>query len=107
MDNNNLVTALLAQIQTSIGLIGMVKKLATDKILAKRWSFTPEKTITATMQREIRTKLHPLFLRRVRMNDRNVCYHCLADFVFSDMMFASKVIKKVNRCAQAYATDFG
>ena len=41
------------------------------------------------------------------MNDCNRCYHHLAHHVFSDMMFASKVSSRGNRCEQVYATDFG
>ena len=44
MDNDNLATALEAQIQISIELIGMVRKLSIDPIVfAKRWGITPEK----------------------------------------------------------------
>ena len=44
MDNDNLATALEAQIQISIALIGMVRKPSIDPIvLAKRWDITPEK----------------------------------------------------------------
>ena len=67
MDNNKLASALEAQIQISIMLIGMVKKPSIDPIvLAKRWCITPDKaqkTIQATMQRGIRTMLHPLLSR--------------------------------------------
>ena len=111
IDNDNLVSALEAQIQISIELIGTVRKRSIDPIvLAKRWGIFPEKvqkTIQATTYRGIRTMLHPL-LSRFRRNDRNLYYHylyyhCLAHSVFSDMMFASAV----SRCAQSYATDFG
>ena len=54
MDNNNVVTAMSAQIQISIGLIGMVRKPSVELIvLAKRWSITPQKAqknTQATMQ---------------------------------------------------------
>ena len=67
MNNENIATALAAQIQISIGLIGMVRKPSVKLIvLAKRWDITPEKAqkaIQATMQRGIRTMLHPLLLR--------------------------------------------
>ena len=44
MDNNNLATALKAQIQISIVLIGTVRKPPIDPIvLAKRWGITLEK----------------------------------------------------------------
>ena len=61
MDNDNIATALSAQIQTSIALIGMVRKLSFEPIVsAKRWGITPEKaskTIQATTWRGIRTML--------------------------------------------------
>ena len=111
MDNDNLATALPAQIQISIALIGTVRKLSVGLIvLAKRWGITPEKaqkTIQATMQKGIRTMLHPLLSRQFRMNDCNLCYCCLKHPIFSDMMFPSTVSRKGNRCAQVYATDFG
>ena len=67
IDNDNLATALSAQIQISIVLISMVRKPSVEPIvLAKRWGITPEKaqkTIQATMQRGIRTIFHPSFSR--------------------------------------------
>ena len=111
MDNDNLATALEAQIQISIVLIGMVRKPSIDLIvLAKRWGITPEKaqkTIQATTQRGIRTMLHPLLSRRFRTNDRNLRYQHLAHSIFSDTMFASTMSRRGNRCAQVYATNFG
>ena len=67
MDNDNLATDLLAQIQISIALIGMVRKQSGESIiLAKRWDITTEKaqkSIQATRHRGIRTMFHPLLLR--------------------------------------------
>ena len=40
------------------------------------------------------------------MNDRNLHYHCLAQLVFSETMFASRVSRRGNRCAQVYARAF-
>ena len=110
MDNNNVVTALESQIQISAVLTGMVRKQSVEPIvLAKRWGITPEKaqkTIQATTQRGIRTMLYTSLSRRFRINDQNLCYHCLAHPVFSDMMFANKVSRRGNRCAQVYGKDF-
>ena len=111
MDNCNLVTELEShiQIQISIALIGTVRKPSVELIvLAKRWGATSEKaqkTIQAIMQKGIRAMLPPLLSRQLRTNDRNLCNHCLAHPVFSDMMFACKVSRRDNRCAQLYATD--
>ena len=62
MDNKNLATALKAQIQMSLVLIGTVRKPSIKPIVfLKRWGITPEKTqktIKATTQRGIRTMLH-------------------------------------------------
>ena len=67
MDNDNLATALEAQIQISMVLIGMVRKPSIDPIvLVKRWGIAPEKaqkTIKVTAQRGIRTMIHPLLSR--------------------------------------------
>ena len=88
MDNDNHATALKAQIQISTVLIGMVIKPSIDPIvLAKRWGITLEKAqifIQVATQRDIRTML----------------YHSL------DMIFASTVSRRGNRCEQVYATDF-
>ena len=50
--------------------------------------------------------LHPSLPRQFRMNDRNLCYHCLAHPVFLDKMFASTVSRIGNRCALVYAEEF-
>ena len=67
MDNDNLATALSAQIQISVALIGTITKPSMEPIiLAKRWSIIPEKyhkTIRATIQTGIRIMLHPSFIR--------------------------------------------
>ena len=67
MGNNNLTTALSAQIQISVVLICMVRKLSMEPIfLAIRWDISSEKaqkTLQATMQRGIKTILHPSLLR--------------------------------------------
>ena len=111
MDNNNLATAILAQIQISIALIGKIRKPSIEPIvLAERWGITPEKaqkTIQATMQRGIRTMLHPLLWQHFRAIDNNLWYHHLAYPVVSDTKIASTVSKRGNRCAQVYPTDFG
>ena len=55
MDNDSDATALSAQIQISVALIGTARKLAIEPlVLAKRWGITPEnaqKTIDAITQR--------------------------------------------------------
>ena len=51
--------------------------------------------------------LHHLLSRWFRINDRNLCYHCLAHPVFSGTIFASTVSRRDNKCVQVYATDFG
>ena len=95
-DNENLASALSAQIQFSIVLTGTIRKTSVEPIvLAKRWDVTSEKaqkTIQAMIQRGIRTMLHSSLLIRFRMNDHNLCCHCLAYLVFSGMMFASTVL---------------
>ena len=98
IDNDNLAAAIESQNQIIIRLIGAVRKASTDPIvLAKQWGITLEKaqrTIQATTQRGMRTKLQPSFSRRIRMNEFNLHYHRLAHPVFSDMMFASTVSRK-------------
>ena len=111
MDNGNLGIALESQIQICIVLIGMIRTPSIEPIVSsKRWDITPEKaqkTIQDTLQRWIRTMLHPLLSTQIRTNDRNLCYHDLEHPVFLDTMFASAVSRRCNRCAQVYTTDFG
>ena len=72
MNNDNLATALLAQIQISIALINMVRESSIETIvLAKQWNITHEKaqkTIQATTERRIGTMLHLLLSRQFRTN---------------------------------------
>ena len=66
MNNDNLATAVKAQIQISIVPIGIEKPSKDPIVLAKQWGITPEKaqkTFQDTTQRRIRTMLHPLLLR--------------------------------------------
>ena len=83
----NLATALSAQIQISIVLIGMVRKPSLEPIiLAKRWDIIPEKawkTIQAATQRVL--GLCPIL-------------HCQND---------SEQMTEIFIFAQVYATDFG
>ena len=62
-DDDNLMTALSAQIQISIVLIGMVRKLIVKlMILPKQWVTTLQralKMLPATTNCEIRTMHHP------------------------------------------------
>ena len=86
VDNDNLATELSAQIQISIALIGMVRKLSLESIvLTKRWGISPEKAQKYKPQCKegFRTMLHPLLSRRFKANNRNLCYHWLAHPVFS------------------------
>ena len=110
MDNDNLVTALSAQIQINVVLIGTVRKSSVGQnILTKRCNITHEKvqkTIQAKTHRRIRTVVQPSLSRQFRTNDRNLCYHCQVHPVFSITMFTSIVSRRGNRCAQVYATDF-
>ena len=79
----------------SLLLINKVRKPSVEPIfLSKRWGIAPEiahQTIQTTMQREIRTMLHPLLSRWFRTNYQNLCYCCLAHPVFSDKMFAQQM----------------
>ena len=89
MDNDNIVTALSAQIQISIALIGMVRNLSVESIvLARRWKITSEKvkkTIQAKAQRGFWTMFQTSLSRLFRMSDRNGCYHHLTYPLFSGM----------------------
>ena len=111
MDDDNLATALLAQIQISIVLISMVKKASVEPmVLAKQWGTTlnkTQKTTQDTTQRGIWAMIHPSLRRWFITYDHYIHHSCVTYPLFSDMMFESTVSKSGNRCAQVCATDFG
>ena len=111
MNDENLATTLSTQIHISIALIGMTRRISEEPIiLVKTCDIPPEKaqkTVKAITQRGIRTLLYPSLLRWFRVSDKNLCCHHLAHPVFLDMLFASTVSRRGNKCAQEYVTDFG
>ena len=54
MDNDNLATALLAQIQVSIALIASVRKISVEQRLG--WPHLRQKQTTAAMRASLQTK---------------------------------------------------
>ena len=65
-------------------------------------------TVQWTMQRGVRTVLHPTLSRHFRTNDRMLRYRRLPCDLFSDTMFCPKVPSaRGYKMAQIFATDFG
>jgi hypothetical protein len=79
--------------------------------LAHRWQIPLHKaknTVQWTMQRGVRTVLHPTLSRRFRTNNRMLCYCRLPCNLFSDTMFCPKVpLARGYKMAQIFATDVG
>jgi hypothetical protein len=71
------------------------RQRAVDYVtLAHRWHIPLHKakpTVQRTMQRGVRTVLHPTLSRRFRTNDRMLCYRRLPCNLFSNTMFCPKV----------------
>jgi hypothetical protein len=80
-------------------------------VLAKNWNIglkTAQQTLDATLQRGVRTTLHPTLLRRFRTNDRQLRYRRLAHDMFTDTLKAGvSSWFRLNRYAQVFATRFG
>ena len=51
--------------------------------------------------------LHPLLIKRMRTNDRIICYKRLPCKVFSDTILSGTASKRGNKYAKVFATDFG
>jgi hypothetical protein len=79
--------------------------------MAHRWQ-TPlhkaKNTVEQTMQRGLRTVLHPTLSRRFRTNDRMLCYRQLPCDLYSNTMFCPKVTSaRGYKMAQIFVTDLG
>ena len=101
MDDDNLETALLTQIQVSIALIGKVRKPSVNSIIGlaiRDNTAESSETIQATTQREIRIMLHPSLCRQFRMNDHNlhvVIWHILC---FQTQFLPHPELKHIRPC---------
>jgi hypothetical protein len=81
-------------------------------ILAKTWNIglkVAQQTLDATLQRGVRTMLHPTLSRRFRTNDRQLRYRPrLSHDMFTDTLKANVTSWfQQNRYAQVFATRFG
>jgi ribosomal protein L31E len=80
-------------------------------VLAKNWNIglkTAKHTLEATLQRAVRTTIHPTLSRRFRTNDRQLRYRRLAHDMFTDTMKAGVTSWfRQNRYAQVFTTRFG
>jgi hypothetical protein len=79
--------------------------------LAHRWQIPLHKaknTVQRTMQRGVRTVLHPTLSRCFRTNDRMLRYRRMPCNLYSDTMFCPKVPSaRGYKMVQIFATDFG
>ena len=65
-------------------------------------------TVERTMQRGVRTVLHPTLSRRFHTNDRMLHYRRLPCNLYSDTMFSPKVKSaRGYMMVQIFETDFG
>jgi hypothetical protein len=124
-DNDNFGTALEAARQVVLvrtnhtpetydvcGVHSGKRQGAVDYVtLANCWQIPLHKaknTVQQTMQRGMRTVLHPTLSRRFRTNDRMLRYRRMPCNLFSDTMFCPKVPSaRGYTMAQIFATDFG
>ena len=79
--------------------------------LSRKWGIgvdAAQRTLDATLQRGVRTVLHPTLSRRFRTNDRQLRYRRLSHDMFTDTL-KSRVVswRRKNRYAQVFATRFG
>eukprot|EP00956_Cyclotella_meneghiniana_P018312 scaffold30420_cov55-Cyclotella_meneghiniana.AAC.1 len=79
--------------------------------LANQWQIPLEKarnTVKCTTQLGVRTVLHPTLSRRFRTNDRMLRYRRMPCNLYTDTMFAPKVVSARGYImAQIFASDFG
>ena len=109
-DTDNLATELSAQIQISIALIGIVRKLSIESIvLAKRWGITPEKLrrLFKPQHREGLRLCSNLHCQDSSQKITGIFIIVAWHILFSHMMFASTVSRRGNRFAQVYDTYIG
>ena len=78
--------------------------------LAAKWGIRLEvarHTLECTIQRGIRTVLHPSLSRRFRLNDRQLRYRRLRHDVFGDTLLDGTKYKSGNKYAEVFVTKFG
>ena len=80
------------------------------KQLAQKWGIgldAARRTINVTMQRGIRTVLHPSLSRRFRTNDRQMRYRRLPLELYSDTLITDVKSRRGNRYAQVFCAQNG
>ncbi len=94
-----------------ISLTSTSRKAAVDHHkLAKHWGIHPDcakATIQCTTQRGVHTIANPALSRRFRTNDCMLRYRRLRHRVFTYTMFSNTYLRRNNKCAQVFASDFG
>ena len=111
---DNYATVLESFVKTSSLWVAQVhtKKVSglDHLVLAKKCSISSKKalnTIHHTMQHGVCTVLHSSLSRQFRTNDCQLWYKRLLHNVYTDILFATTVSRRGNRCAQIFATSFG
>ena len=87
-----------------------VRHGVTLEYLFQKWLIslkTDRKTVQNTTQKGIRTILNPYLLRRFKTNERALRYKRLHHSVFTAIIQAGNVFRRVNWYAQVYSTYFG
>ena len=80
------------------------------EIAQARWGIHPtlaNNTVECTTQKVFRISCpHPLLTKRIRKNNRILCYNRLPCNVFADTLILGTVSKGGNKYAELFATDF-
>ena len=114
MDDENYATVLKSY-DTTLSL--WVAKVHTGKVpgldhlvLAKSWGISPKKALNMihwTTQHGIHTVLYPSLSMQFRSNNCQLWYRRSLHNVYSDILFATTLSRRGNRCTKIFATDFG
>ena len=101
------VSAMIANVNVS-GVTSSDRRDGVDATtLARNWVIglhAEEKTLKVTMQRGVRSMVHPSFSRRFRTNYRHLRYRRLGIECFTDTFIAKTESLHKNRCAQVFCT---
>ena len=70
--------------------------------------YVSNNTVECTMQHGVRILcLHPSLIKRMRTNDRILCYKMLPCKVFAGTIISGTASKRGNKYAKVFAADFG
>ena len=82
----------------------------TSDSLSHKWLFllkAARRTVEHTTQRGIRKILHPYLSRQLKTNNQALKYNRLKHNVFTEMIQAGTVSRRMNCYSRVYSTEFG